>query len=185
MPQGADWRCEATQQLRFVQLLKLCNRAGIYSLNDVGCGYGALLAFLARRRRLAHVDYFGIDIAPAMIEAARRRWPRHAHRFAVGRVAERVADYSVASGIFNVRLDMPLRLWESFVAQTLLDLRQTSRHGFAVNFMRPLPPGIPSPRQLYRARPGFWEVHCEAEFGATVEVISAYGMHEETLLVRY
>ena len=49
-PFGADWDSEPGQNLRFVQLLRLCEGAPPgWSLNDLGCGYGALWAFLAWR----------------------------------------------------------------------------------------------------------------------------------------
>jgi len=44
-PLGVDWTCQPTQELRFVQLLTVCDFASAFSLNDLGCGYGALLSF--------------------------------------------------------------------------------------------------------------------------------------------
>ena len=40
-PLGVDWTCLPTQELRFVQLLKVCDFTSPLSLNDLGCGYGA------------------------------------------------------------------------------------------------------------------------------------------------
>ncbi|WP_158290212.1 trans-aconitate 2-methyltransferase [Ramlibacter sp. WS9] len=184
-PSGVDWRCEPTQQLRFVQLLKLCDSVGDFSLNDVGCGYGALLGYLARRRRLHRVDYLGIDIAPAMIEAARGAWPRHKKRFVAAASSPRTADYSVASGVFNVRLDVDLAVWERFVERTLRQMRETSSLGFAFNLMTPVPPTVDSPAELYRPAPDQWIAFCERELGAKVQTLTGYGLHEQTLLVRY
>jgi SAM-dependent methyltransferase len=184
-PNGVDWRCEATQQLRFAQLLKLCDFASDFSLNDIGCGYGALLSYLARRRKLHRVDYLGIDVVPAMVDAARSLWPRHRKRFIAGALSPRIADYSVASGIFNVRLEIPLALWERHVERTLLQMRETSKIGFAVNFLVPVPPNIDSPPELYRAPLGAWGAFCEHTLGAEVRHLTGYGLHEETLLVRY
>jgi SAM-dependent methyltransferase len=181
---GADWRCEPTQQMRFVQLLKLCAGSSACSLNDLGCGYGALLQFLARRRRLRELDYLGVDVSPEMIAAARAAHPRHAHRFVIGSQSPRVAHYSVASGIFNVRLDVPLVLWERFVQQTLSQLRETSRLGFAINFMTPVPATMDSPPQLYRPPLERWPSYIEKELGFRVEPVQGYGLHEITLLAR-
>ena len=75
-PRGVDWSCKPTQELRFVQLLKLCPFDAPFSLNDLGCGYGALRGFLRQRHRVVPVDYLGINLSPFMIEAARRRWGR-------------------------------------------------------------------------------------------------------------
>ena len=42
MPLGVDWPNRLNQELRLVQLLKVCDLSAPRSLNDVGCGYGAL-----------------------------------------------------------------------------------------------------------------------------------------------
>src|SRR4051812_18233349 len=127
-PLGVDWPNAISQQLRFVQLLKLCDFDCAFSLNDFGCGYGALLEFLAARHGGAAIDYRGIDLSPAMIAAARKCWAgRPDTTFAVGSQCGRPADYSLASGIFNVRLGHPVAAWESYVEQVLTDLHESGR----------------------------------------------------------
>ncbi|MGN8544218.1 class I SAM-dependent methyltransferase [Bradyrhizobium sp. 13971] len=84
-PARVDWSCQATQDLRFVQLLKLCDFSAPFSLNDIGCGYGALCAYLARRHPQAEIDYLGIDLSRAMISRARRRFSAPGRRFKVGK----------------------------------------------------------------------------------------------------
>jgi len=184
-PLGVDWSCEPTQQLRFVQLLKLCDFAAPFSLNDVGCGYGALLAYLDWRHPACAVDYLGIDLAASMVRAARRRWRgRPAARFVVGHASPRIADYAVASGIFNVQLDQPTAAWEAFIAGTLDRMHRTTRRGFAVNFATLSPGAQTGRRGLYTSGPERWARHCAARFGAACEVVAGYGLREFTLLVR-
>ena len=183
-PAGADWRCEPTQQMRFVQLLKLCAGQPRFSLNDVGCGWGALPQFLARRRMRSRVDYLGVDLSADMIAAARAARPREASCFVVGARSPRVADYCVASGLFNVRLQTPLPHWEAFVRDTLQGLRETCRLGFAVNLMEPVAEGIESPPELYRTPAEAWSGFIEAQLGCEVEVLRGYGLREATLLAR-
>lgn len=181
-PHGVDWRCMPTQELRFVQLLRLCESKPSYSLNDLGCGYGALLGFLKRRHKAGQIDYAGVDLCMPMVEAARRRWPRDSHRFTHGTAPARVADYSVASGIFNVKLDQPEAVWRGFIQRTLAAMHATSTHGFAFNLLldtRDAPP------QLYRASPQEWVHYCAASFKARVDCLTGYGMPEATFLVRY
>lgn len=181
-PLGVDWSCVPTQEMRFVQLLKLCSFDSPLSLNDVGCGYGALLAFLAKRFRSKAVDYLGIDLSPAMIAQARQKWRRRREtEFAVGSISPRIADYSIASGIFNVKLSQAVDVWEHFTAKTLANMHKTSRRGFAVNFLSPLASHAP---ELYCVHPDIWREHCERAFNTKVEVISGYGMREYTLLAR-
>lgn len=185
VPFGVDWSCAPTQELRFVQLLKVCDFGCAFSLNDLGCGYGALRCFMRRRWPAAQVDYLGIDMVPAMIDAARRlERDSDGARFVVGSTCERLADYSVASGIFNVKLDRPLEEWIGFVRATLGDLCAASRRGFAVNFLACLDPGVDAIPELYRTAPGAWADYCEEELGTRVEVLAKYGMREFTLLAR-
>jgi SAM-dependent methyltransferase len=185
-PRGVDWTCRPTQELRFVQLLKLCSFTRNFSLNDVGCGYGALIAYLAARHPDATVDYLGVDLSPAMIRAATRLWRgRAGAKFVVANAIPRTADYSVASGIFNVKLDQSLQRWETFIATTLADMRATARRGFAVNFMAPLPPNEPTQVELYRTAPEPWVRYCEHTLGSSVDLLAGYGLREFTLLVRH
>jgi SAM-dependent methyltransferase len=186
-PAGVDWPCLPTQELRFAQLLRVGSLQAAFSLNDIGCGYGALLAFLAKRhKQAAGIDYLGVDLSAAMVEQARSLWSkRPLTAFIAGNASPRVADYSIASGIFNVKLNQPRALWEAFIARTLADMHSSSRAGFAVNFLAPLAEGEADPPELYRAAPEQWQRHCEQVLGASVEIVQAYGLPDEyTLLVR-
>jgi SAM-dependent methyltransferase len=188
-PLGVDWSCQATQSLRFVQLLKICDFSTPFSLNDVGCGYGALCAFLAIRYPDVGIDYLGVDLAKAMVSRARRRFARTDRRFVVGQASPRLADYSVASGIMNVNVGYPRADWEGFVAAMLRDMRRTSRRGFSVNFMNDRVTASEAPddsqaTRLYRTSPERWIPYCENALGCSVETLDNYGMREFTLLLR-
>lgn len=182
-PLGVDWTCIASQELRFLQLLKLCDFGAPFSLNDVGCGYGALVGYLARRHAEARIDYLGIDLAAAMSRRAKRLWRAYPWAaFVTGDARVRTADYSVASGIFNVKPAQPRATWERFVALTLDGLQASSRRGFAVNFKLERPDDE-APEGLYRVRPEIWIRHCERAYGAAVTLLEGYGQPEFTLLV--
>jgi len=183
-PRGADWSSTASQFLRFAQLVKICDFGVPFSLNDFGCGYGALLSYFADRHASSAIAYRGIDIAPDMIEAARHCWKQTPRaEFVVGAECGSKADYSVASGVFNVRLGWPVAAWEAYVQSILSDLHRSSRIGFSVNFMSPLNDPA-SGENLYRVRPDRWAGFCSGELGCKVERISGYGLPEFTLLVR-
>jgi SAM-dependent methyltransferase len=184
-PLGVDWSCWATQNLRFVQLLKMCDFSGAFALNDIGCGYGALAAYLAMRHATTAIDYLGVDLSQTTIRRARRRFSGPGRRFVVATSSPRVADYSVASGVMNVSLGYPREVWENFVATILRGMRRTSRRGFSVNFIdadgttaNDLAGG------LYRTTARRWADFCENELGCAVETIGGYGMREFTLLMR-
>lgn len=184
-PLGVDWTCVPTQELRFVRLLKICDFASAFSLNDLGCGYGALLFYLDRRHARCKINYLGIDLSQAMLRHARRLWrDRLEVSFAQGHEIPRLADYSVASGIFNVQLDQPRDVWERFIAKTLEQLHQSSRCGFSVNFIRAPGASISEREGIYSTQPEKWQQYCVDRFGTTTEIISGYGLREFTLMVR-
>lgn len=187
-PRGVDWSCQATQELRFVQLLKICDFSAPFSLNDLGCGYGALCAFLERRYPQAGIDYLGIDLSQAMIRRARTRFASPSRRFTVRKTGRRLADFSVASGIMNVNVGHSRVSWEVFVAEMLTELRRISRRGFSVNFVTEKPESSAvsgtTAAELYCTSPERWACYCERELGCTVETLDNYGMKEVTILAR-
>ncbi len=184
IPLGVDWANAASQYLRFLQLLRICDFDHPFSLNDFGCGYGALLEYLALRHRGAQIIYDGIDVSPKMIAAAGKRWAKRRHTtFRVASRCMKTADYSVASGVFNVRLGQPVEVWEAYVEHILRDLRRHSRTGFAVNFMLPYD-DAPTESELYRSPMRRWVTFCRNELGCSVRPLRSYGLREFTLLVR-
>jgi SAM-dependent methyltransferase len=184
-PLGVDWSCQATQMLRFVQLLKICDFSAPFTLNDIGCGYGALVAFLAMRYPNAKIDYLGVDLSRAMVSRARRRFSGPDRRFVVRKASPRVADYSVASGIMNVNCGHSCATWEGFITAILRQMRRTSRRGFSVNFVADARhESADASPSLYRTDPQPWVRFCENELGCSVETIGDYGMKEFTLLVK-
>ena len=184
-PAGVDWTCVASQHMRFVQLVRLCSESVRFSLNDLGCGHGALLALLEERYAGRTVDYLGVDLSAAMVWRARRQWRGYdGIRFVEGSIAPRQADYAVASGLFNVSLDHPIAVWEAFIGATLGGLAATSRQGFAVNFLLPPPPGLRAKPGLYTTAPEPWAEYCRRCFNAEIETIGDYGLREFTLIVR-
>lgn len=183
-PRGADWDSNITQEVRFLQLLKICNFSAPFALNDVGCGYGALLSYLTRYHFETYIDYLGFDVSPAMIcqaDSLQRDLSRAG--FMVAKVSPRIADYSVASGIFNVKLDQPLDKWERYIGKTLVDMHTSSRLGFAVNFMTPSAVNE-NPEGLYCTTPNPWIRFCENQLRSSAKVLADYGLREFTLLVR-
>lgn len=183
--QGVDWSCGPAQELRFVQLLKLCDSSQPFSLNDFGCGYGALRGFLDKRFNTIEVDYLGVDISPEMVRHAQRLWSHmHQTTFAIGASLPRVADYSLASGVFNVKLHQPHARWIRFVKQTLNMLSKSSSKGFAVNFLTPILKSGDEIEELYRTTEGLWLAHCERTLRLRTQVVRTYGMREFTLIAR-
>ncbi len=178
-----DWNSEDSQALRFAQLCRVLRDKGPFSINDIGCGYGELRDFLEREGHEA--DYLGVDIAPAMVAAARARAGRAARtRFAEGAQPGRVADFAVASGIFNVRLAVPDAEWRAHLLATLDGLDACSRRGFAFNCLTSYSDPERMRADLYYADPLPLFDHCKRRYSRQVALLHDYGLYEFTLIVR-
>lgn len=180
---GVDWNSDASQSLRFDQLLKIVDSSAAFSINDFGCGYGALIDALHGRGWA--FDYRGFDVAPAMIKAARQRHvDRTCARFTCEPDEVCPADYTVASGIFNVRLRFNDNEWEAYVFDTLERLAGLSAKGFAFNVLSTYSDLDRRRGDLYYADPLYYFDQCKRRFSRFVTLVHDYPLYEFTLLVR-
>ncbi len=154
-----------------------------FSVNDLGCGYGAFYDFLSHRNK--SFFYSGFDISKEMIRAAERRYQdRRQARFVISSAPEQVADYSVASGIFNVRLGRTNVEWLSYLEDTLKILDRTSRFGFAFNGLTSYSDADKMREYLYYANPCALFDLCKRSYSNNVALLHDYGLYEFTILVR-
>lgn len=182
-PRGVDWNGEAGQELRFEQLNKLVDVTGPFSVNDIGCGYGAMFDFL--RQRHPAVDYRGFDIAANMIDAARQRYGNQAQAsFVVGVEPTDIADFSFASGIFNVRLGRTDEEWQSYIVATLDAIDRTSARGFAFNCLTSYSDADRMRPDLYYAPPTEMFDTCKRRYSRNVSLLHDYELYEFTVIIR-
>src|SRR5262245_63730904 len=76
-PRGVDWNSSESQELRFAQLVRLIDAERAFSVNDYGCGYGALADYL--ERGTYQFQYIGFDVSTKMIAKARELHARANH----------------------------------------------------------------------------------------------------------
>lgn len=182
-PKGVDWNGEESQALRFEQLTKILHKRDGFSINDLGCGYGALVDYLSHR--YGDFEYRGCDISGDMINAAQVRYQdMPTARFNVSSVPEAIADYGVASGIFNVRLNHSDAEWDGYLKQTLDTLDQSSRCGFSFNCLTSYSDADKMRDYLYYANPLELFDYCKRKFSRHVALLHDYGLYEFTILVR-
>ncbi len=178
---GVDWSSEASQRLRFEQLLRIVDVERDASLLDYGCGYGALADVLSER--LPRLAYVGFDIASDMVDAARQRHPRAFLTADEAQLAP--AAFTVASGIFNVRLGYDADAWRRYVLQTLDRMRRLTVRGMAFNMLTSYSDPERMRDDLYYADPAVIFDHCKRRFSPHVAVLHDYGLYEFTVLVRF
>ena len=180
---GVDWNSAESQRLRFDQVLRVCGAEAQFSLNDLGCGYGALYDHLRSLGR--RCDYLGVDVSAAMVEKAVALHRGQAGcRFIAGERADRAADYSVACGIFSVRLSAGDAAWRQHVLRTLEAMDAGSRRGFAFNCLTKYSDAGRMRDYLHYADPGELFDYCKTRFSRDVALLHDYGLYEFTIIVR-
>ena len=181
-PQGVDWNGQQSHDLRHRQFLRLLDDADA-SVLDLGCGFGDFLRFL---RMQGHGGPFiGYDVAPNMIaEALRLHGEGTDRQWRVGAMPVERADFAVASGIFNVKGDVPVGTWARYVHDTIDVLAQAGRHGFAFNVLSLSSDPERRVDHLYYADAAEMLSYCLRRYGRSVALLQDYGLYEFTVIVR-
>jgi SAM-dependent methyltransferase len=195
-PRGVDWNSDESQQLRFTELLRVMeDERSEPTVLDYGCGYGALAQRLissggpiSDKERFRYVGerfrYVGFDVCTPMIEQARAnvRDPRCA--FTDSEDDLPIADYTLASGIFNVRLDAADDDWQAHVVETLGRLAAHSSRGFAFNMLTRYADREKLRDYLYYADPAVYFRLCKERWSRNVALLHHYDLYEFTILVK-
>ncbi|HNN12258.1 MAG TPA: class I SAM-dependent methyltransferase [Anaerolineales bacterium] len=182
-PHGVDWNGDESQILRFKQLCKIITLPGNFSVNDLGCGYGALFEFLGKE--YSDISYLGVDVSLDMTNSARRRYEEYPHaNFINAEAPDRISDFGIASGIFNVRLGCGDSEWYAYILSTLDILNKTSRLGFSFNCLTSYSDEDKKKDYLFYADPSALFDFCKRKFSRQVALLHDYGLYEFTILVR-
>ena len=183
-PMGVLWSDKEGQELRFRILMELIeadiNNGGL-TINDLGCGYGAFFEFLKDMPLLEGGHYYGFDICDDMVEAAKQRISDPRAVFMESSFATQKADYSFASGTFNMKGTEPDKDWSQYVKESLRQLFSQSAKGMAFNILD----SRQSERQewLYYADPEELLDYCRSTPSPKVKLIDGYPLKEATILV--
>ena len=180
---GVDWKSESSQLLRFRQLEHLWEDDPDASMVDYGCGYGALAEYI--RSRGHRGVYTGFDISRDMMTAAVERARQLPDcRWTDDRNQLQPAEYAVASGIFNVKLDVSDDDWRPYVRRILSDLASLGTRGFAFNALTLLSDADKRRPDLHYADPFEIFDYCRRSYSPFVALMHDYPLYEFTVLVR-
>lgn len=182
--QGVGWKNEEAQLVRFHQLKKLLPPETNFSVNDLGCGTGAFADYLTKN--FSQFTYFGYDMLDEMVRLSRvTHQTKNVEFFKIDSAADmKLADYSIASGIFNIRYGMDDSLWQDYILKTIHQLDLKSEKGFAFNalttysdkeFMKP---------ELFYSDPLMLFDYCKKNFSKNVALLHDYYQYDFTVLVR-
>lgn len=182
-PRGADYNGEEAQVLRFQQLCKIIDCPSGFSVNDLGCGYGALLDYL--NIYYATFRYSGFDICEEMIKNAKQLHSKISNAdFYVSSRPVKAADFSIACGILNVRCEINNEDWWDYLCSTLDILNSKSLLGFSFNCLTIYSDIEKMKPHLYYADPCRVFDFCKRKYSRNVALLHDYNLYDFTVLVK-
>jgi cyclopropane fatty-acyl-phospholipid synthase-like methyltransferase len=182
-PKGADWNSQESQCLRFQRLFKQIDISKINSILDVGCGTACLLNFLQNELNYKH-QYTGIDFVPEVINEAKHKFKKYPNvELIIGDISDltTIYDFTVASGIFNVKQSIEENIWTDFIEKTLNEMFLKSKYGFSFNFISTYVDFTVD--KLFYCNPMYIFEFCKKYFSKYVTIDHSYPLHEFTITV--
>jgi SAM-dependent methyltransferase len=178
------WKDEASHRLRFeklIQVIKPQRKEENITVNDFGCGYGAMFNYLNEILGPNLVKYYGYDVSEEMITAARKFINDPRAEFIESLKVTHLADYSFISGTFNVKLKASDAMWTEYVKETLINAAGMSRKGFSFNALSVYVDW--KEENLYYADPFLFFDFCKRKFSRYVALLHDYPLFEWTMIV--
>ena len=183
---GVGWKSEMTQENRFAQLAKIIKEKEDFSINDLGCGTGDLLAYLGNNS-FKNFIYTGYDVMESMVDLSKETHKNSANasfkKINPGQDMD-MADYSVASGIFNLKYAIDEKAWMEYILQTVEMMDRCSKHGFAFNMLTKYSDREFMLDTLYYGDPLVFFDHCKRNYSRNVALLHDYNEYDFTILVR-
>ncbi|QHT65626.1 class I SAM-dependent methyltransferase [Rhodocytophaga rosea] len=183
---GVGWKNEEAQLVRFEQLAKLLSNKLSFHVNDLGCGTGAFVDYLYANH-FSSFAYIGYDILPEMIKIAAAAYQKNQQcRFVhiSDPLAMEEADYTVSSGIFNVKNSLSNEKWLEHMMHTIHAMNANSRKGFAFNALTSYADRDKMQDYLYYADPLYLFDYCKKNFSKNVALLHDYNQYDFTIIVR-
>jgi hypothetical protein len=182
---GVGWKDDASHQLRFEKLSQVIDtdlaNEGIM-VNDLGCGYGAMFAYLDGMRSFKLAGYVGYDISEEMLGSAQAHVKDARAKFVKSPRITHEADYSFVCGTFNVKLETTDEVWSEYIKDTLMNLAAMSSRGFAFNALSTYVDW--REKHLYYADPSVFFEFCKRNISRYVTLLHDYPLFEWTMIVR-
>lgn len=184
---GVDWKSQESQIIRFEQISRIIE-TDFFTINDYGCGYGGFYDFLVQNKYKISA-FNGYDISEEMIGNAKKSHVGidNAHFYKL-KLADNhkmvLSDYTVSSGIFNLKFDFKESIWLAYILQTLDLMDRCSEHAFSFNLLTKYSDKEFMKPHLYYADPAFFFDYCKKNYSKNVALLHDYNLYEFTILVR-
>ncbi|MEM5777469.1 MAG: class I SAM-dependent methyltransferase [Candidatus Aenigmatarchaeota archaeon] len=184
-PKSVGWKDESSHKLRFKKLIEVIDERDkneSITINELGCGYGAMYFYLIEDAKLKISKYVGYDISEEMLNSAKSIIKNGCAEFIKSDKILYKADYSFSSGIFNVKFDIEEKLWENYIRDILINMNEKSLKGFAFNCLTTY---VDYKEDcLYYGNPLYFFDLCKKHFSKKVSLLHDYELFEWTIIVK-
>lgn len=179
---GVDWgQNQSAADIRTRKILEILKHAKPgSSLLDVGCGYGALVDHIPSN---LDISYYGIDVAPNMIEYAENNYGNFGTFYCndfLDWEPNRRFDYIVCNGILTQKLEASHLNMLNYSQKLLKKMYSTSTIGIAFNCMSTFV-NFQKSNLFYRS-PSEFVSWCMSELSSRVVLDSAYDLWYEYMI---
>jgi len=185
-PQGSYWINETRQNLRFKILLdeaKKIQKPGIFSLGDIGCGYGALAQYIVKNQHNKFISYYGYDISQELIGHCGDNQSHQGVQFRVGSKPHIKLDFCLMSGTYNLSATHQVDEWENYVFHSLNDCWLKTKTAMIFNLQVCKKAHISSGNIFYGNKASILN-QCKVSFGPTFSVDHPDLPHDTTFVVK-
>ena len=124
-PKAVAWSNQERQFRRFqifARLFPLIPSETSFSINDLGCGYGAMFAAYKDLPEFKNASYYGYDISIEMLLEAKKHLNDPRASWIQSHLATEEADFSFVSGTYNLNMDADKDQWRTYIENNLLQL---------------------------------------------------------------
>lgn len=179
---SVGWNSPSSQSLRFSKLLNVIeDKKESFTLNELGCGYGELFKFCLENDYNLSL-FNGYDISEKMILAAKSYVNDSRAVFFESSLIQTKADYTITSGIFNVKFDEQRNSWDSYIKETIKKMFENSNKGISFNLLTKYVDF--EAENLYYADPMYYFDFCKRELSRYVSLLHDYNLYEWTIVVK-
>lgn len=182
--QAIGWKSTEQLEMRYRRILSVVDESDREygsSFNDYGCGYGAMLDYMAKEKFKIN-EYNGYDISQNMLDQLiARKSTFQVNAFCESQI-KTLADYSVVCGTFNVRFESSDQAWNDFIKKTLHNLNDFSRKGFSFNLLTSYVDW--KEKHLYYADPLEFFDYCKRNFSKRVTLYHEDPLYEWVIVVK-
>ena len=181
-PKGVFWKNTFTQDLRLeimINVILSFKNIQNSTIFDIGCGYGRLFQKLQTHVLQKNFYYYGIDINNELINYCRSNFSGKNVFFEKQSLSNKVADFKIMSGTFNLCTMDNISVWEKYLCSNLNSIWVNTKRAMIFNLLHKKSRQILN--GLYYTEKKWIKTYCETNFGKT-EIIKTNLLPEDILI---